>query len=82
MAKRGSKAKSEEVIPDFNARSFWSKFVRVIGDISLVLSAIFIFLALGSDGWALFSDGSFWSVINSMWLFSFVMFYYSDRLIR
>ena len=61
---------------------FWSKFLKVLGDISIILSFVFIFIGLGNQGWELFSSAAFWSTINSMWLFAFLLFYFSLRTKR
>ena len=66
----------------FNWGGFFYIFLRTIGDISLVLSAVFIFMGLGSEGWDIFSSASFWTVINSTWLFAMLVFYFAERLRR
>ena len=66
----------------FNWGGLFYLFLRTIGDIALILSVIFIFMGLGSEGWDIFSSASFWTVINSTWLFAMLVFYFAERLRR
>jgi|GEM_PF-5804059 len=78
MAKRSGR----KLFVPVKVNGFWSRFLRVIGDISLVVSFLFIFIGLGQAGFDLFSSAEFWTVINSFWLFAILLFYFSERLKR
>ncbi len=76
MIRRGSvKARKS-----FNVKYFLSVFFTTLAYISLAISLIFILVGFDREGWDVLSSAAFWTVINSFWIGSLLLFYFSERI--
>lgn len=76
------KSVNREVRSDRYFHKFLALVFDIIAYLALFMSGVFIFMGFGNEGWEIFSSTTFWTVINSFWLFAIIFFYFADRLVK